>query len=198
MITIHIKKAFYEIDKPVISDFNMSVSQGEIVAVVGQSGVGKSTLLKIMAGLHKNYEGELTVKENLRLAFIPQNQGLLPWKTVYENIVLLAKTENRQINKQRALELINSLGLGGLEKQYPHRLSGGQYKRAALGQAFFYEPDIILMDEPFSGLDGTIKKEVQDLFMRLQKEKGITTIFVTHDMAETIYMGGRVVRLGIR
>lgn len=196
MITLKIDKAYYDIDKPVISDFSMYVEKGEVVSVVGQSGAGKSTLLKIIAGLHTGFEGHLTSDGGLRLAFIPQNQGLLPWKTVYENIVLLTKTTSKKINKPKAMELIHSLGLDGFEKQYPNRLSGGQYKRVALGQAFFYEPDIILMDEPFSGLDGRIKAEVQDLFLRLQKKKAITTVFVTHDMQETVYMGSRVIRLG--
>lgn len=201
MIEVNIKKAYYDIDSPVFSNFSMSVSRGETVSIVGQSGIGKSTLLKIIAGLHNGYEGQVALDRETRFALIPQNEFLLPWKTVYENVILLARTEARfgYINagcRQKAFDLINKLGLSGLEKQYPHKLSGGQYKRAALGQALFYGPDVILMDEPFSGLDGMIKKEIQDLFLRMRTESGITVVFVTHDMGETEYMDSRVVRLG--
>lgn len=196
MIELTVEQAYYETDKPVISNFTISVKHGEVVAIVGQSGIGKSTLLKIIAGLHTNYVGKLSIDSGLRVAYIPQNQSLLPWKTVYENVVSLAKTENKTIDRAKALDVITKLGLSDFEKQFPLKLSGGQYKRVALGQAFFYEPDLILMDEPFSGLDSTTKKGVQDLFMKLQGEKAITTIFVTHDLTETEYLGSRIIEFG--
>lgn len=196
MIELNVERAYYETDKPVISNFTITVKRGEIIAIVGQSGIGKSTLLKIIAGLHTNYIGKLRIDNDLRIAYIPQNQSLLPWKTVYENVISLVKTESKTVDKAKALDLIQKLGLGGFEKQLPLKLSGGQYKRVALGQAFFYEPDVILMDEPFSGLDAPTKKGVQDLFIKLQGEKTITTIFVTHDLLETEYLGGRVIEFG--
>lgn len=199
MIDVQIKSAYYDINKPVISNFEMHVNKGEIVSVIGRSGAGKTTLLKIIAGLHKDFDGNININDCFRLAFIPQNQGLLQWKTTYDNITLLSAKVSREHKKeqeQKAKTLIKKLGLEGFEKQYPNMLSGGQYKRVALGQAFFSEPDIILMDEPFSGLDGEMKKAVQDLFLQMRAEKGITTIFVTHDIQETEYMGSRTVEVG--
>jgi ABC-type nitrate/sulfonate/bicarbonate transport system ATPase subunit len=200
MITLNVKKVYYEIGKPILGPVTFHVKKGEIVTLVGESGRGKSTVLKMIAGVHKGFEGEVTLPQGARIAVIPQSKCLLPWKTVYENIVLLKKIktnkrENQKIDYKKAERLIEELGLAGLEKQYPHQLSGGQYQRVALGQAFFYEPDIILMDEPFSALDAKTKTSIQDIFIRLQKQHDITALFVTHTLDEAKYMQSRVIDL---
>ncbi len=195
MIELDIQTIYYEPGQPILEDISFIINKGEIAALTGASGIGKSTILKIIAGIHTRYKGRITIPKNSRIAFISQNNCLLPWKTVYDNIVLLRKIEKGRVDKKRARELIESLGLSGYEKQYPLFLSGGQYQRAALGQVFFYEPDIILMDEPFSALDVKTKREVQDIFMELQKQHTITTLFVTHNVEEAEYMGSRILNL---
>lgn len=195
MIDFNAQTIYYKPDMPILKDIAFTVNQGEIVALTGTSGIGKSTILKIIAGIHKGFQGKVVTPKESRIAFLSQNNCLLPWKTVYENIILLRKIKDKNIDKARAEELILSLGLSGLEKKYPVFLSGGQYQRTALGQVFFYEPDIILMDEPFSALDVETKREIQDLFLKLQKQCNITTLFVTHNIEEAEYMKARIINL---
>ncbi len=195
MIEFNAKTIYYEPGKPILENISFVIEDGEIAALTGASGIGKSTILKIIAGIHTEYEGKISLPENSRIAFLLQNNCLLPWKTVYDNVVLLRKIETGQVDKKSAEKLIESLGLSGYEKQYPLFLSGGQYQRAALGQAFFYEPDIILMDEPFSALDAKTKREIQEVFLKLQKQHNITTLFVTHNPEEAEYMGSKIINL---
>lgn len=195
MIELNVKTIYYESDFPILKDIHFTVNKGEIVALTGASGVGKSTILKMIAGIHKGYEGSLNMPNNIRIAFISQNKCLLPWKTVEQNIVLLHKIESGKVDFKRSNELINQLGLSGYEKKYPLFISGGQYQRTALGQAFYYQPDLILMDEPFSALDIKMKREVQDIFIKLQEKFHITTLFVTHNIDEAEYMNSRIIHL---
>ncbi len=195
MINIDFDEVYYSKALPVTKNFELKISKGEIVTLVGASGCGKSTILKIIAGLHQGYSGKLEMQANMRIALVPQNFGVLPWKTVYENVVLLKSLEQKKVDTEKAMELINKLGLSGFEQQYPLRLSGGQYQRVSLGQAFFYEPDILLMDEPFSALDLETKKEACDIFIKMQAEKNITTLFVTHNFEEAKYLNSRIVNI---
>ncbi|MDF2803714.1 MAG: Taurine-transporting ATPase [Anaerocolumna sp.] len=195
MIELNLNTVYYEPGTPILENINFYIHQGEIVALTGASGIGKSTILKIVAGFHTRYTGSIDIKKNSKAALISQNKCLLPWKNVYQNIVLLNKVKGVEVNHNKAMDLIESLGLLGLENKYPLFLSGGQYQRTALGQAFFYEPDILLMDEPFSALDRQTKKEVMDLFLRLQDKFKITTLLVTHSTEEAKYLGSRIVNL---
>ena len=195
MIELDIKTIYYDMEHPILNNISFVVGEGEIVALTGASGIGKSTILKMIAGLHTGYKGEIATPKNMRIAFLSQSKCLLPWKTVYQNIVLLRKVETGLVDKRYASQLIENLGLSGYEKKYPLFLSGGQYQRAAPGQAFYYLPDIILMDEPFTALDMKRKREVQDIFMKLQKQYNITTLFVTHNKEEAEYMGSRIINL---
>lgn len=195
MIDLNLDTVYYEPESPILQNINFSIHQGEIVALTGASGIGKSTILKILAGSHTGYAGSVHIKNDSKAALISQNKCLLPWKNVYQNIILLNKVKKVEVDHKKAMDLIDSLGLSGLEKKYPLFLSGGQYQRTALGQAFFYEPDILLMDEPFSALDGQTKREIMDLFLRLQNKFNITTLLVTHSAEEANYIGSRVVNL---
>jgi ABC-type nitrate/sulfonate/bicarbonate transport system ATPase subunit len=195
MIDLNLQSIYYNQKQPILKNVSFSVGKGEIVALTGPSGIGKSTILNIVAGLHKGYQGQVSIPQNARIAFISQNKCLLPWKTVYENIVLLKKIESKVVDRQKADELMECLGLAGFEKKYPLYLSGGQYQRVSVGQAFYYEPDIILMDEPFSALDEKTKKEIQDIFLALKEKHNITAIFVTHNKDEAIYLGSRIINL---
>ncbi|MFV0344389.1 MAG: ATP-binding cassette domain-containing protein [Anaerocolumna sp.] len=196
MININLNTVYYEPGTPILENIDFSIHPGEIVALTGASGIGKSTIVNILAGSHKGYHGNVTIGEKCRVALISQNKCLLPWKTVYQNIVLLKKAKGNLVDHEKALDLIKNLGLSGMEKKYPLYLSGGQYQRTALGQAFFYEPDILLMDEPFSALDQQTKEDIMDLFLSLQKSLKITTLLVTHSKEEADYLGSRIVHLG--
>jgi NitT/TauT family transport system ATP-binding protein len=193
MVELKIKNAWYEREKPVLTGFSLNVKTGEIVTITGPSGIGKSTLLGIIAGLHANYEGD--VKLGGSVALIPQKKCLPPFHTVISNIMLLAQARGLKDDVQKARELLEELGLAGYDSKYPGQLSGGQYSRVALGQALFAEPDLLLMDEPFSALDSDTKEGVLALFRRMQEERHMTTIFVTHDMKEAEDIGGRIVRM---
>lgn len=195
MIELDLRTIYYEPETPILENVRFTINQGEIVALTGASGIGKSTILKILAGFHRGYTGNINIQKESKAAFISQNKCLLPWKNVYQNIVLIKKVKEKAVDSKKAMELIESLGLSGLEKKFPLFLSGGQYQRTALGQAFFYEPDILLMDEPFSALDAQTKKEVMDIFLKLQKKLGITVLLVTHSIQEANYLGGRVINL---
>lgn len=196
MIELNIKNAYYADKKPVLSAFSLIAEKGEIVTLTGASGSGKSTVLKIIAGLHKEYDGSLKLADSENIAMIPQNKYLLPWKNVLQSIMLLQEAKSAEPDCEKAGELIKALGLSGFEKRFPLRLSGGQYQRVMLGQALFCEPDILLMDEPFSALDDRTKHEIIGLFLKLRENRSFTAIFVTHNMEEARLMGGRIVRLG--
>ncbi|GHU88382.1 aliphatic sulfonates import ATP-binding protein SsuB 2 [Clostridia bacterium] len=179
-MTLRVDAAWYGKAAPILRDFALTVGEGEIVTLMGASGAGKSTILNIIAGLHTDFSGVREAEG--KIALIPQNDCLLPWKTVGQNLNLLGKGE-----------LLDRLGLPGLGNRYPRELSGGQRRRVALGQALNSRPDILLMDEPFSALDGETKEEILQLFLSLSH--GLRTVFVTHDNSEARRIGGRVVTL---
>lgn len=193
VLEIDIKKAWYNKEDVVLKDFYMKVNKGETVAIVGPSGIGKTTVLSIIAGLHKDFEGSIKIPDSGRIALVTQRHSVLPWKTVLQNIMLLKKYEDKKASVDKAKELAASLGLESLIKRYPLRISGGQYQRVALGQAFFYEPDILLMDEPFSALDTKTKIEIMDLYLKMIKEKNIISVFVTHNMEEANYLDAGII-----
>ena len=195
MLDVSIRSAYYAPGEAVFKNFAMSLGQGELAAVVGPSGSGKSTLLRIIAGLHEGFDGSVNIAPGARLAYIPQSRCLLPWKTVLQSVVALGKLGKRPAHMEKARELIRAIGLEGLEDRYPNSLSGGQYQRVALGQAVYFEPDILLMDEPFSSLDTGSKREVQDVFRELQQRTGMAAILITHDLREADYLKGSVFEL---
>lgn len=195
MIELNLETVYYEPGNPILENINFTIHEGEVVALTGASGIGKSTLLKILAGFHTGYTGNISIQKESKPAFVSQNKCLLPWKSVYQNIVLLKKVKGEVVDQKKAMDLIDSLGLLGYEKKFPLFLSGGQYQRTALGQAFFYEPDILLMDEPFSALDSQTKMEVMDIFLKLQRKLKITTLLVTHSTEEANYLGSRIINL---
>lgn len=179
----------------------LTVPKGTVCAVLGPSGCGKSTLIKAVAGLLPAASGTVTMDgapidpRRMTIGFMPQNYGLLPWRTALEN-VLLGPTIRKQdvaAAKQRAAELFAALGIAGLEARYPKGLSGGQQQRVALARAFLLRPDILLMDEPFSALDAITREEMQDVFLGLWQRERVTTLLVTHYVEEAVYLGQEIV-----
>ncbi|MCJ7687789.1 MAG: ATP-binding cassette domain-containing protein [Clostridiaceae bacterium] len=180
----------------VIDNANLSVKKGEICAVIGPSGGGKSTLLKVLAGIIVNYTGDVLIDGKKvdpkvhRIGLIPQNYGLVKWKTVEENIFLSAKIKDgkKNIDMHFYKKLLKELNLENFVKRYPRELSGGQMQRVSMARALLLKPELLLMDESFSALDAMTREEVQKLFLEVWEEHKVTTILVTHDINEAIYL----------
>ena len=186
----------------VLSAVDLAVPTGGTCAIIGPSGCGKSTLLKVMAGIIKEDAGTVEIDgakimpAKQKIGFIPQNYGLLPWRTVTENIALAAKIKKQEKASAAALDdLMELLGLAGLGTRYPGELSGGQQQRVSLARAFFLQPDVLLMDEPFSALDAITREEMQDVFLALWEKYAVSTMLVTHYVEEAIYLGQKIVVL---
>jgi len=184
-----------------LQNVSLTVPQGTVCAVIGPSGCGKSTLLKVVAGLIRDYSGKVRINDEevspqkLRIGFMPQNYGLLPWQTVADNIRLASRIKDGWTKQKMAKmqALCQKLGIEDLMERYPQELSGGQQQRVSLARVFLLEPDILLMDEPFSALDAITREEMQDVFRDLWEETGITTILVTHYVEEALYLGQQIV-----
>ncbi len=187
-----------EIDKQyILQDISFDLNAGEILTVVGPSGSGKSTLLNTIAGIIKQYQGNILFDnkpiDNLIRGYIPQNLGLLPWKKVKDNIFLPGKINKKiEIERGEAFDIIEELGISDLLHRYPSELSGGQQQRVALARLFVSRPDILLMDEPFSALDTFSAEISRDLFLKLWKRHRITSIFTTHNLSEAVKLGKQI------
>lgn len=190
----------------VLEDINMIISEGEFVSILGPSGSGKSTLLRIMAGLVSPtqgsvlYNGNPIVGTNPGVGMVFQTFALFPWLTVIDNVKL--GLENKKLKEdektQKALSIIDMIGLDGFEGAYPKELSGGMRQRVGIGRALVMEPDILLMDEPFSALDVLTAENLKRDLLELWTEKKIPTksiIMVTHSIEDAVYMSDRAIIL---
>jgi len=191
---------------PTLRDFNLSVGKGEFVAIVGPTGAGKSTTLNLITGLLKPTAGSVRVMGrevagiDPRIGFVFQADALFPWRTVLSNVAAGSLYRGRP--KREAFESarawIRRVGLEGFEQHYPHQLSGGMRKRAALAQTFLNEPQIMLMDEPFSALDVQTRLVMHDELLSLWSTTGASVVFVTHDLDEAVALADRVCVLSSR
>jgi len=188
----------------VLKDINFDIKEGEIVSILGPSGSGKSTLIRIIAGLIKPDEGVVLYKNNVVMDVNPgvsivfQNFGLFPWLTVEENVLLGLTSKDMSIEekKQKALKVIDTVGLDGFEKAYPKELSGGMKQRVGFARALVVEPDILLMDEPFSSLDVLTAENLKNDLLELWIGNKIPTkaiILITHSIEEAVYMSDRII-----
>ncbi len=184
---------------------NLQVHRGDLVGIVGPSGCGKSTLLNLIAGLDGFNSGEIIVEGRpvtgvRTIGYVFQRETLLPWRTVRRNaeFVLEIRGKRPEDRWRIAEPWLAKLGLGGFEHYYPHQLSGGMRKRLQLASILAAEPSILLMDEPFGALDAQTRTVIEDDFLRLWRESGMTVLFVTHDLAEAIAMCTRVVIMTAR
>ena len=189
--------------KPVFENIDLSIANGEFVAVVGGSGVGKSTLLRNIAGLLPPSEGSIVYngeqqqgRRNLAVVF--QDGRLLPWRSLAGNIEfgleglgLSADERNRRI--EQVLELTR---IGELKDRWPHQLSGGQAQRGGIARALVVQPDLLLMDEPFSAVDAITRQVLQDELLRIWQASDAAVLFVTHDIHEAVLLADRVVVMG--
>ncbi|HML29124.1 MAG TPA: ATP-binding cassette domain-containing protein, partial [Hyphomicrobium sp.] len=170
------------------------VAPRSFLVITGPSGCGKSTLLNIIAGLDTDYEGSVDLgPAKDRLTFIFQTPRLLPWRTVYENIALVLP--DRDPRHAKIPDMLERVGLKDAMNAYPERLSLGMQRRASLARGFILEPEILLMDEPFVSLDDPTAASLRGLLTELWQRQPTTVIFVTHDRAEAIQLGTRILRL---
>ena len=187
----------------VMREVSFSCKEDEIVAVVGPSGCGKSTLLSLAIGLRKPSAGAVLIDgravqgSDRRVGMLFQQTTLLPWRSVLENVELglEIRGEPKDRRRARALALMKQYGLGGFERKYPHALSGGMQKRAALAQTLAVEPTVLLLDEPFAALDAQTRVVIQNDVVKICRAGKRSMIIVTHDIAEAISMADRVVVL---
>ncbi|HIX83819.1 MAG TPA: ABC transporter ATP-binding protein [Candidatus Megamonas gallistercoris] len=196
---IQIENLFVQYDKQnILENISLELETGSVCAVIGPSGCGKSTLLNVLAGLNRNYTGNVLINKAVpspkkqTIGFIPQNYGLLPWLKVKDNI-MLGLTIKHKSRAKLPQNLITSLGLDKLLERYPKELSGGQQQRVSLARAFALNADLLLMDEPFSALDAITREEMQDVFINLWQKQNVTTVLVTHYVEEALYLGQKIV-----
>ncbi len=204
----HLNKVYGEGDGAVeaIGDLSFEVHPGELVCVVGPSGCGKTTLLKCMSGLMPPSGGEVRLgdvrvsgpPEQMALVFQEYSRSLFPWMTVRQNVAFPLR--RRKLPKEQARrtveDAIDSVALTGFADHYPWQLSGGMQQRVAIARALAYQPEILLMDEPFASVDAQTRAELEDLTLRVRQEFHVTVVLVTHDIDEAVYLADRIVVLG--
>lgn len=178
---------------PVLKDMDLTVAPGSFVTITGPSGCGKTTLLNIVAGLDRNYDGHVRLAPGSRLAYVFQSPRLLPWRTVSQNVALALPPGDPRM--ARVGELLARVGLGNALAAYPERLSLGMQRRVALARAFILDPDILLMDEPFVSLDQETASDLRALLRKLCAGRVVTVLFVTHNTMEAVALASRLVRL---
>ncbi len=192
--------------RDVFTGVTLGVAGAETIAIVGPSGCGKSTLLLTLAGLHRSSRGTVLVdgtpleSGDPRIGLVLQQYGLFPWFTVLRNatlgLAIRAKRSGRRFDAAGAADiaraLLEQLGLGGKESDYPRRLSGGEQQRLALCRTLLLEPEVLLLDEPFSALDALTREELQDLLLTVLAERRVAAVLVTHSIDEAVYLGDRV------
>ena len=185
----------------VLKEIDLTVKQGEFVSIVGSSGCGKSTLLRLIAGLDGVYDGTINWLDqkingtSLDRGIVFQEHRLFPWLTVKQNVALALDAVDLSVNEksQRVAHQIEVVGLNGFEDAYPHQISGGMSQRVAIARALVLRPSLLLLDEPFGALDALTRLKMQQELQRLWEKEGTTTILVTHDVEEAVFLGDRVV-----
>jgi len=189
-----------------LDSIDLAVAQGEFVTVVGPSGCGKSTLLNLIVGLLRSSSGRILFRGDpingicTKIGYVTQKDNLLPWRTLIENVEIALEIRGieNSARRQRAEELIGQVGLSGFEDHYPHELSGGMRQRANIIRTLIYDPELILMDEPFGPLDAQTRVVLQDQLLKLWLASRKTIVFITHDLVEAITLADRVVLMTSR
>jgi len=190
---------------PAIADISFTVGQGEFVCIVGPSGCGKTTLLRCLSGLLPVTGGDVIfdgkrvdkTPDNMAVVFQDYSRSLFPWMTVFANVTfpLRRKRLGKKQTRELAENALHAVGLSDSGDRYPWQLSGGMQQRVAIARALAYEPEVLLMDEPFAALDAQTRADLEDLTLRLRQDFGVTIIFVTHDIDEAVFLADRVVAL---
>jgi len=191
-----------------VRDLSFEIGAGEIVTIVGPSGCGKTTILKLMAGLLAPSSGSIEMDgvavtgppEQIALVFQDYSASLYPWMKVGDNVdfPLRRKKLPKAERRERVIQALTSVGLGDFVDRYPWQLSGGMQQRVAIARGLAYQPQMLLMDEPFGALDAQTRADLEDLVMNVRDEFDVTVVFVTHDIDESVYLADRVLVMGPR
>jgi NitT/TauT family transport system ATP-binding protein len=190
----------------VLQDINLAIETGQFVSIIGESGCGKTTLLRIAGGLIPPTKGDVLIDDTPvtrprhDIGFVFQQSVLLEWRTVIENILLPIEIFKLSLEEyhSKALQLLEMMGLSEFENHYPIQLSGGMQQRVAIARALIFSPSMLLMDEPFGALDAITREQMNVELLRIWSLSRTTALFVTHDIAEAVYLSDRVVVLSSR
>ena len=199
---INLSKIYHDINGETlaIDNLNLEIEEKEIIAIVGPSGCGKSTLLGILAGLEEKSSGDIIFKGNKKIGYMLQTDSLFPWRTILDNCLLgleITHTKTKE-NIKNVEYLLDKYGLKEFKDKYPGNLSGGMKQRVALIRTLAMDPDILLLDEPYSALDYQTRLAMSDDLYKIIKEEGKTVILITHDLGEAITLASRIVVLSKR
>ena len=187
---------FYAVEKEqvkVLNGIDLDIPAHQITIILGRSGCGKTTLLRLVAGLEVFEEGEVQGINLKRKAYVFQEDRLMPWLDVKKNITFGLK--NKEVNDQKIDEIIEMVGLKKFNHAYPSQLSGGMKQRVSIARAFAYNPDFIMMDEPFSALDFFTREQMQKELLKIQEKTNCSILFVTHSIDEALMLGDKIVIL---
>ncbi|MBO4999053.1 MAG: ABC transporter ATP-binding protein [Eubacterium sp.] len=189
----NIQKAYSVDDRiiNVLNGINLQIPERSITVILGRSGCGKTTLLRLVGGLEEADEGEIEFDVAHKTAFVFQEPRLMPWQNVRDNVKFGLKKQEYDNNAIQSI--IDIVGLNGFEKAYPNQLSGGMQQRVAIARALAYNPSFILMDEPFAALDYFTRNQMQKELLRLQRDCGASILFVTHSIDEALLLGHKIV-----
>lgn len=192
VILKNLTKTYLGSKTPAVSDFNLEVETGEFMCLIGPSGCGKSTILKMIANIENPTSGTIQKAGNVSMVF--QSGALLPWLTVEDNVAfpIYAKGKNKEKAEDLTDKYIQMVNLGQFKLRYPRELSGGQKQRVGIARALAVEPEVLLLDEPFSALDPVTTDELHETLLKIWKETGKTVIMVSHSMEEAIELADRI------
>ena len=187
-----IRKTYQVDDQPlhVLKGIDLHLPESKITVILGRSGCGKTTLLRIVGGLEQADSGEIIFDENHKTAYVFQEPRLMPWQNVWNNVKFGLKKEEE--DEKMVQGIIDMVGLNGFENAYPDQLSGGMQQRTAIARALAYQPSFIMMDEPFAALDFFTRSQMQKELLRLQQEQGTSILFVTHSIDEALLLGHKI------
>jgi len=201
---------FQTADTPVraLADIDLQVARGEFVSFIGPSGCGKTTLLRVIADLERQTSGQIAVngvspeeaRKSRAYGYVFQAPALYPWRTVVRNVTLPLEIMGLPAGErqERAAKYLDMVGLGGFERKFPWQLSGGMQQRVSIARALSFEPDLLLMDEPFGALDEITRDHLNEQLLRLWEKTNKTVIFVTHSIAEAVFLSTRIVVMSPR
>lgn len=183
-----------------LSNINLTVERGKFISIIGSSGCGKTTLLRLIAGLDRPQSGQILLEgqeirdTDPKRGYVFQQGSLFQWQTVEQNIAAGLKARHvYKKNKHKVAEYIDLIGLKGFEKSYSHQISGGMAQRVAIARALINDPEVLLLDEPMGALDSFTRADIQDKLLELKKRNNATMILVTHDVDEAIYLSDKIV-----